>query len=221
MQQQTTCCGLKRGPKVSEPVHNLPLERFLRAGYNPSHLNSIAESFDFEMFFTHNNIWPDGMDFLTMIKAPGCTQSKCIHGMKQRWSRAWDAIYSHSNLRCWEYAFWKHISTNLWEMSWKNSAKQCDNVHRAGKYSDILDYAISMSYIGCATLYSTLPTWQEGWVVHPATYLIAPSTFRNFMSRYSPEASKRVCRWVQCVLNRGKSPCTARDMPKGFGTTFY
>ena len=112
------------------------------------------------MFFTYDNIWPDGMDFLTMIKAPGCTQRKWIHGMKQRWSRAWDAIYSHSNLRCWEYAFWKHISTNLWEMSWKNSAKQCDNVHRAGKYSDILDCAISMSYIGCATLYSKLPTWQ-------------------------------------------------------------
>ena len=39
---------------------------------------SIAESFDFEMFSTHDNIWLDGMDFLTMTKAPGCTQSYCI-----------------------------------------------------------------------------------------------------------------------------------------------
>ena len=142
MQQQTTCCGLKRGPKVSEPVHNLPLKRFLRAGYNPSHLNSIAESFDFEMFFTHNNIWPDGMDFLTMIKAPGCTQSYC------RCITAWNDVDPGLEMPCIAIAISDvenmpfggtlyATSTNLWEMSWKNSTKQCDNVHIAREYSDI------------------------------------------------------------------------------------
>ena len=49
-------------------------------------------------------------------------------------------------------------STNLREVNWKNSAKQYDNVHTAGEYSDIQDYAISMSNIVYATHYSKLPT---------------------------------------------------------------
>ena len=43
MQQLTTCCGLKRGPKFSEPAHILPLERLLRSGFNPSHLNALVD----------------------------------------------------------------------------------------------------------------------------------------------------------------------------------
>ena len=42
MQQQTTCCGMKRGPKLSKPAHILPLERLLRVGYNPSQLNALV-----------------------------------------------------------------------------------------------------------------------------------------------------------------------------------
>ena len=148
MQQQTTCCGLKRGPKLSDPSYILPLKRLLRAGYDPRHFKcacqSIAESFDFEMFFTHDNIWPDGMDFLTMIKAPGCTQSYC------RCIMAWNNIdpglgmpyiaTAISDVENMPFGGTLYAPrTNLWEMSTKNSSKQCVNVHIAGEYSDIQD----------------------------------------------------------------------------------
>ena len=135
---------------------------------------SIAESFDFEMFSTHDNIWLDGMDFLTMTKAPGCTQSYCICIME--WNNVdpglempfiATAISDVENVPLGGILY--APSTNLWEMSWKNSTKQCDNVHTAGEYSDIQDYAISMSNIGYATLYSKLPTWQ--WVRGVTCYI--------------------------------------------------
>ena len=168
MQQQTTCCGLKRGPKFSESAHILPWERLLRTGFNPSHLNALVNplpSLSISKYFSHDNIWPDGMDFLTMIKAPESTQSYCLHivawnnfdpGLEMPYIAT--AISNVENMPFGSTLY--APSTNLWEMSWKNSAKQCDNVHRAGEYSDIQDCAISMSNIGCATLYSKLPTWQ-------------------------------------------------------------
>ena len=164
MQQQTTCCGLKHCPKFSKPAHILPLERLLRSGFNPSHLNALVDplqSLSILKYFPHmtTSDWMEWTSWRWLKRQVAHRAIADVSWHETTWSRARDAIYSQSNLRCWEYAFWRHISTNLREMSWKNSTKLCDNVHTAGEYSDIQVYAISMSNIGYATLYSKLPTW--------------------------------------------------------------